>query len=155
MIFGVLDQAFPAMNAPTVTLRPSDSRCGWHEGRMLLAGPVVKKISLIKRIIEVEPLLRHTYENAAAYLFGDASQVTQDLAILVALTAGGWPYHSLAKLVAPSVAKVISSLRRFPSPPPANFHSFCEPFPLACLHNNEGSSRRIFPVSRSEPHHLG
>jgi hypothetical protein len=122
---------------------------------MPLAGPVVKKISLIKRITEVEPLLRYTYENAAAYPFGNAIQVPQILAILVAATAGRWPYHSLAKLVASRLAKVLSSPRRFPSPPPANFHSFCEPFPLACLHNDEGSSRRIFPVSRSEPHHLG
>jgi hypothetical protein len=78
---------------------------------MPLAGPVVKRISLIKRITEVEPLLRSTYENAAAYLFGNASQVPQILAILVALTAGRWPYYSLAKLVAPRLAKVVSSAR--------------------------------------------
>jgi hypothetical protein len=76
---------------------------------MPLAGPVVKKISLIKRIAEVEPLLRYTYENEAAYLFGNASQIPQILAILVAPTAGRRPYHSLAKLVAPRLAKVVSS----------------------------------------------
>jgi hypothetical protein len=76
---------------------------------MPLAGPVVKIISLIKRITEVEPLLRYTYENAAAYLFGNASQVPQILAIPVAPTAGRWLYHSLAKLVAPRPAKVVSS----------------------------------------------
>jgi hypothetical protein len=48
MIFGGLDQGFPAMDAPTVTLWPSDSRCWWHESRMPLAGWVVKKISVIQ-----------------------------------------------------------------------------------------------------------
>jgi hypothetical protein len=62
---------------------------------MPLASPVVKKISLIKRITEVEPLLRYTYENAAANLFGNASQVPQILAILVA----------------PKLAKFVSSAR--------------------------------------------
>jgi len=83
---------------------------------MPLADPVVKIISLIKRITEVEPLLRYTYENAAAYLFGNASQVPQILAILVAPTAGRWPYHSLAKLVAPRLSKVVASGNEFIAP---------------------------------------
>jgi hypothetical protein len=80
---------------------------------MPLAGPVVKKISLIKRITEVELLLRYTYENAAAYLFGNASQAPPILAILVAPTAERWLYHSLAKLVAPRLPKVVASAGEF------------------------------------------
>jgi hypothetical protein len=122
---------------------------------MPLAGWVVKKISLIKRIAEVELLLRYTYENAAAYLFGNASQVPQN---------PGDPRRSDRQAIAlPFLGETRRTdagqsclfPRRFPSAPPTNFHSFCEPFPLVCLHNNEGSSRRIFPVSRPEPHHLG
>src|SRR5580704_16721036 len=56
--------------------------------------------------------LLHINRNAAAYLFHNASQVPQNLATLVAPTAGRWPYRSLAKLVAPSLSRV--------SLPPAN-----------------------------------
>ena len=35
------------------------------------------------------------------------------------------------------------------------FQAGCAAFPISCLHINEGSSRRIFPVSRPEPNHLG
>ena len=60
MIFGGLDQGLPAMDAPTVTLRPSDSRCWWHDGRMPLAAGAVKKISLIQLasiVVEQSPVL--------------------------------------------------------------------------------------------------
>jgi hypothetical protein len=80
---------------------------------MPLAGPVVKKISLIKRITEVEPLLRYTYENAAAYPFGNAIQVLQNLAIVVTPAAGRWPSDSLAKLVAPRLSKGLASGGKF------------------------------------------
>jgi hypothetical protein len=80
---------------------------------MPLAGLAVKKISLIKRITEVEPLLGYTFENAAAHLFGNASQIPQILAILVAPTAERWLYHSLANLVAPRLPKVVASAGEF------------------------------------------
>jgi hypothetical protein len=93
------------------------------------------------RLAALSASTRCVHWNSAAYPFDNANQVRQNLAILVAPTTMQWSSHSLATLVA-SIAWRNSSLP-------------CEPFPLACLHNNEGSSRRIFPVSRPEPHHLG